>query len=260
MNDFLEWFVPCFVVIALFLMISGFAVFMRIMHYKEKAVLAEYGRHSQRQTRELRRLRPEPADITPEASFNHPSQAQAEISDAAVQAQLDRALSYQSQMNRLVQQAANAAGKSRLQKVAQQVEAWVNSIEKLARQIDLCQHDSLIRQDREAVPKIIQELETRLAAETDEANRTELERTLGNLQKQQASLEQLRSLANRAEIQIESTLSALGTIYSQLLTRQSVSHIADYGQLSAKIDEEVQRLQDHLEALQEVKLGVYKFS
>ncbi|HEX9926422.1 MAG TPA: hypothetical protein VGD99_27450 [Anaerolineae bacterium] len=254
MNDFLEWSVPCSVVIALFLMIFGFAVVMRIIHYKEKAVLDEYYRQSKRQTFAT------VWEPRPEATLNQPARAQAELADTAVQVQIERALSYQSQMNRLVQQAAHADGQSRLQKVAQQVEAWVNSIEKLARQIDLFQHDSLIRQDREAVPKIRQDLETRLAAETDEANRAELERTLHNLQKQQASLEQLGSLANRAEIQIESTLSALGTIYSQLLTGQSVSHIADYGQLSAKIDEEVQRLQDHLESLQEVKLGIYKFS
>jgi gas vesicle protein len=257
MNDVLEWSVPCSVVIALFLMTFGFAVVMRIIHYKEKAVLDEYYRQSKWQTFATVR---EPRPVRPEAALDQPAQAQSELADTAVQAQVERALSYRSQMNRLVQQAAHADGKSRLHKVAQQVEAWVNAIEKLARQIDLFQHDSLIRQDREAVPKIIQDLETRLAAETDEANRAELERTLRNLQKQQASLEQLGSLANRAEIQIESTLSALGTIYSQVLTRQSVSHIADYGQLSAKIDEEVQRLQDHLEALQEVKLGIYKFS
>ena len=52
----------------------------------------------------------------------------------------------------------------------------------------------------------------------------------------------------RAEMQIESTVSMLGTIYSQILTGQSTSHVADYGHLSADVDEEVR-------VLQEVKLG-----
>ena len=59
----------------------------------------------------------------------------------------------------------------------------------------------------------------------------------------------------RAEIKIENTISALGTIYSQILTSKSTDYVADYGRLSEKVDEEVHTLQDHLEALEEVKLG-----
>lgn len=68
-------------------------------------------------------------------------------------------------------------------------------------------------------------------------------------------LEHLQNMMKRAEIKIESTLSALGTIYSQILAGQSTDHVADYGRLSAEVDEEVRTLQDHLEALEEVKLG-----
>ena len=56
-------------------------------------------------------------------------------------------------------------------------------------------------------------------------------------------------------MQIESTVSMLGTIYSQVLTGQSTSEVADYSQLSTEVDEEVRLLQDYLEALREVKLG-----
>jgi hypothetical protein len=62
-------------------------------------------------------------------------------------------------------------------------------------------------------------------------------------------------MMKRAEIQIESTLSSLGTIYSQLLTGQSTDHVADYSRLSSEVDEEVRLLQDRLEALEEVKLS-----
>jgi len=43
MNDFFEWFVPCFVTLSIFLMIFGFAAFMRYMRYKETVALAERG-------------------------------------------------------------------------------------------------------------------------------------------------------------------------------------------------------------------------
>ncbi|MCK6630197.1 MAG: hypothetical protein L6R45_34100 [Anaerolineae bacterium] len=98
-------------------------------------------------------------------------------------------------------------------------------------------------------------LETQLTQENDPQVRGQLERTLTNRRNQLASLERLQNTMKRAEIQIESTLSALGTIYSQLLTGESTDHVADYSRLSAEVDEEVRLLQDRLEALEEVKLG-----
>jgi hypothetical protein len=143
---------------------------------------------------------------------------------------------------------------TRLQDLVHQVDEWTQTIEDLAWRADRFQQDSLIRQDLESVPKYIAGLEDRLAREKDEATRAELQRSLTNRRKQLASLERLQNMMNRVEIQIESTLSALGTIYSQILTGQSTNHVADYSRLSAEVDEEVRTLQDHLEALEEVKL------
>jgi hypothetical protein len=82
-----------------------------------------------------------------------------------------------------------------------------------------------------------------------------LERTLTSRKNQLAALKRLQGARNRVEIKIESTLSALGTIYSQILTAESTDQIADYSRLSIDVDEEVRTLQDYLEALAEVKLS-----
>jgi hypothetical protein len=103
------------------------------------------------------------------------------------------------------------------------------------------------------VPKAIEVLEAQLAYEVDPAICAQLERTLSNRKNQLASLQLLQSTITKAEIQMESTLSLLGTLYSQLLISQSTNHVADYGRLSSDVDEEVRRLQDQLEALWEVK-------
>ncbi|HEX9926423.1 MAG TPA: DUF6249 domain-containing protein [Anaerolineae bacterium] len=50
MNDFLEWFVPCFTVLSIFLIIFGFAAFMRYMKYRETVALAEKGLLRQKMT------------------------------------------------------------------------------------------------------------------------------------------------------------------------------------------------------------------
>jgi hypothetical protein len=172
-----------------------------------------------------------------------------------IQAHLDKALAYQTQIESLVKATADANARARLQELAGEVGEWVEAIEDLARRINDFQGNSLIRQDLESVPQAIASLETQLGTEADPGIRAQLERTLTNRRNQLASLERLQTTMKRAEIQIESTLSALGTIYSQLLTGESTDHVADYSRLSAEVDEEVRLLQDRLEALEEVKLS-----
>jgi hypothetical protein len=168
---------------------------------------------------------------------------------------MDKARAYQEQINNLIKSTSNQTARIRLQELATQVSEWTTAIQDLAKRVDSFQQNTLIHQDLKSVPQAIEKLEVRLANESNEATRTELERTLASRKNQLASLEQLQSIINRAEIKIENTLSALGTIYSQLLTTQSTDQVADYSRLAAEVDEEVRTLQDHLEALKEVKLG-----
>lgn len=186
---------------------------------------------------------------TAESSATEESQATSKI-----QAYLDKARAYQKQINDLIKSTPDR-NRARRQELATQVNEWIKAIGDLSKQVGNFQQDTLIHQDLESVPKSIEDLETRLANESDEATRLELERTLANRNNQLAALEQLQDIINRAEIKIESTLSALGTIYSQLLTAQSTNQVADYSHLSSEVDEEVRTLQDHLDALREVKLG-----
>ncbi len=177
------------------------------------------------------------------------------LANKTTQLHLNKALLYKTRIDDLIKTMPGENGRAHLQHLAAQIDEWLEAVQDLAWRIDSFQRDPLIRQDLASLPKLIRELEVRLAGETNEANRIALERTLLNRQKQLASLEQLGNVVKRAEIQIECTLSALGTIYSQLLTGQSASHIADYSHLSAEVDEHVYRLQDHLEALEEIKLS-----
>lgn len=181
---------------------------------------------------------------------------QAETDSAGrVNAYLDQALAYKKQIDQTIRTAAQQHNSAHLQQLGLQIEHWTNAIQDLVHRIDSLQRDELIRRDIKAVPAAIADLEARLSGESDPMIRAQLERTLANRRKQLVSLEQLQNTIKRAEIQIESTLSLLGTIYSQILTGQSTSHVADYSRLSVEVDEEVRLLQDQLEALREVKLG-----
>jgi serine/threonine protein kinase len=183
------------------------------------------------------------------------STKKAELADPAIQAHLEKARAYKEQIDNLVKSTSDKDTHIRLQDLADQVSEWAQAIEELAKRVDRFQQNTLIHQDLETVPQSIKKLEAQLANETDEATRAELKRTLANRRNQLAALERLRSIMKRAEIKIESTLSSLGTIYPQILTSQSTDYVADYHRLSAEVDEEVRTLQDHLEVLEEVKLG-----
>lgn len=171
-----------------------------------------------------------------------------------IQAHLDKARAYQKQINDLIKSTPDR-NRARRQELATQVSEWIKAIEDLSKQVGNFQQNTLINQDLNSVPQAIEELEARLANESNETTRKELERTLASRKNQLAALQRLQDSIHRAEIKIESTLSALGTIYSQLLTAQSTDQVADYSRLSTEVDEEVRTLQDHLDALREVKLG-----
>lgn len=186
---------------------------------------------------------------TPKSSATEESRTTSKI-----QAHLDKARAYQKQINELIESTPDR-NRARRQELATQVSEWIKAIEDLSKQVGNFQQNTLIHQDLDSVPQAIEELKIRLANENNETTREELERTLANRKNQLAALKQLQDTINRAEIKIESTLSALGTIYSQLLTAQSTNQVADYSRLSTEVDEEVRTLQDHLDALREVKLG-----
>ncbi len=177
------------------------------------------------------------------------------IKEEKLQAYLDQAASYKTNLDQTIAATTGQAERVRLEQIGRQIESWTEAITNLAERLSRLRQDEVIRQDMQRVPAAIVDLENRLAKETDPTMKAQLERTLANRRKQMEALRQLQNTMVRAEMQIESTVSMLGTIYSQILTGQSTSDVADYSDLSAEVDEEVKVLQDHLEALREVKLG-----
>ena len=167
---------------------------------------------------------------------------------------LSQAQSYQNKIKSAIKDSPDTTN-LHSEALTREVDTLVDAIESLVERIHTLRSDEVIRQDMKSVPEAIADLEARIADETDPAMQKQLQRTLENRQKQLESLEALENTIKRAEIQIESSLSQLGTIYSQLLTGQSTSQVADYSRLAADVDEEVHLLNDQLEALREVKLG-----
>jgi predicted nucleic acid-binding Zn-ribbon protein len=134
------------------------------------------------------------------------------------------------------------------------VDDWIGQMYELALHIDAFESNELVERDRRAVPQQLEKARQRLKIERDEAVQRDLSEQVRQLELQLANLEATASSVKRAEIQLESTLSSLGTIYAQMSllgTKEVDSSRAQ--RLRDDVREEVNQLQDTIHALDEVQ-------
>ena len=240
----------------------GFFDFLRDMFGKNQKTLSQLEEKVSQLESELNALRQEvESDEMTSAQttliqeqHSQPDQTNQSLANPGLKMHLDKAILYKQQLTDLIQSNANESTQQRLYHLAEQIDQWVETLETLAYRVDSIKQNDLIQQDLEIVPKSIERLAEQIERENNADVKAALERTLTNRKTQLGALERLQQLVHQAEIQMENTLSSLGTIYSQMLTAQSTNQVADYQHLSTEAEEEQRILQDHLEALTEVKL------
>jgi hypothetical protein len=166
-----------------------------------------------------------------------------------------QAQNYKRQIDALINSTPDPSRKDKLRELSVDVDGWIKNIEEMSVRVDAFKRNSVIQNDLQTVPESIKKLTTQLSSETDPRVKETLERTLAARADQMKSLQKLQGLMRGADVQLENTLAALGTIYSQALAMQSTSSVADYAHLTSEVDEQSKRLRDQLEALEEIKLG-----
>jgi hypothetical protein len=167
-----------------------------------------------------------------------------------------QAIAYRERIDKAVSRFADSGMQGRMQDVANQVEEWVRSIYTLASRLDAYQHDSIIKNDLQTVPDSIKKLKQRLNSEDNDAIRGELNDTIARRQAQYDNLLKLETTMGRAELQLENTLTALGTVYSQMLLVDAKDVDSSKAQrLRDNIAEQVDSLQDVLSSMDEVYAG-----
>ncbi len=166
---------------------------------------------------------------------------------------LQSAMEYRRNMNTLAKRHEGAMRTSLMQTVSD-VNDWIGHMYDLALHIDAFDGNDLVERDRKMVPQQIEKTRIRIERERDPAVKRELENQLRQLEQQQTNLEATVNSVKRAEIQLESTLSSLGTIYAQMSllgTKEVDSSRAQ--RLRLEIQDEVSSLQDTIEAMDEVQ-------
>lgn len=176
-----------------------------------------------------------------------------QLRDKDLRRWIGRALDYRSRIETNIRETRDGLLKDHLLDVADEIEHWIRNVYRIASRLDKYRSDSVIRSDRQSVPTRISNLQQQLAATSDPAVRAQVEMTLKNTQTQLANLQRLESSMQQAQLQLESTLSALGTVYSQtLLVGAKDIDSGRAKRMRQDIADQVVELEDLLEAMDDV--------
>ena len=176
------------------------------------------------------------------------------IRNAVSRERLRDAFEYRRNMIKLVDRHRGGMRTS-LRQTINDINDWITHMYNLAEHIDVFESNSLVERDRRMVPQEIGKTKQRIELERDDIVRAELERKLRQLEQQRINLEATASSVKRAEIQLESTLASLGTVYAQMsLLGTKQADGAKAQRLRLEIQDEVASLQDTIDAMDEVQM------
>lgn len=171
-----------------------------------------------------------------------------------LQQKMEQALDYRSRIDQAIREQRSSAIAMELTRTANQIDEWLEHIYNLARRIDRYRNEQgVFARDWNSSQKRLVELKGKLGETNDPQIRRQIEATIGALEKQVTTLESLETTINRAELQLENTLTHLGTIYSQTMLVDAKD--IDSGRarrLRQEIVDEVTEINDVLVAMDEV--------
>ena len=166
---------------------------------------------------------------------------------------IDKALEYRQRIAETIARTRDGVLRGHLQSMAGQIDDWINNLYQLAQRLDAFESDQVIHQDMRSVPQAIKNLEAKFQVEDDDSVKEQMRQTIDSKQAQWANLQHLENMMQKADLQMDSTLTAMGTIYSQLLI-VGVKDI-DSGRaqrLREDITGQVRQLQDVVSSMDQV--------
>jgi len=176
-----------------------------------------------------------------------------QIRNERLRRQVEKALEYRDRIDGVIGQNREGVLRQHLQDVSRDITAWVENVFRLARRLDDYHTDDMIHQDVQAVEPAIENLKRRLALEDDDTVKRQISQAIAQRQIQRDNLRKLQNVMERAEFQLESTLTAMGTVYSQMMILGSRDVASGRAQrLQQDIADQVQALQDVVTTMDEV--------
>jgi len=171
-----------------------------------------------------------------------------------LQQKIDKAIDYYSRIESSIQKAHSSAIKQNLVETSQQMTEWLKNIHVLAQRLDNYESEQVILdRDKKQVSERIYELRKQQTSEKDDAVKQQIQETITGMRRQLEMIERLENTMSQANLKMEHTLSALGTLYSQTMLIKAKDINAGHAKrLREEISEEMDTLNDILSAMDEV--------
>lgn len=176
------------------------------------------------------------------------------LKDKKLQQHINEALDYRSRIEKGIREHTDSVLKDELSATAGQIDEWLENIYDLARRIDRYQEErEILHRDRVRAESRMTQLNAEFAKASNPAVKQQIQTTLNSLERQLQTLQALEGTIQRARLQLENSLTHLGTIYSQTMLVDAKD--IDRGsarRLRHEIAEEVTELNDLLLSMEEV--------
>jgi hypothetical protein len=176
-----------------------------------------------------------------------------EVKDQGLRKQVEKALEYRDRIDDVINKSREGVLRDHLKDVSRGITDWMENVFRLAKRLDTYLQDGMIHQDLQTVEPAIQNLKKRLALEDNDTVKRQISQTIAQRQIQRDNLHKLENVMERAQFQLESTITAMGTVYSQMMilnARDVASGRAD--RLQQDVADQVQALQDIVHTMDEV--------
>jgi hypothetical protein len=188
--------------------------------------------------------------LQPEVKFTP-----ATIRDEDLKAKVDKALEYWALIDDEIEKAPKGILRDGSPHSVTRLEVtnWLQAVHNLAEHVDKLRLNEVVRQDLQRIPAALKKYRTELERTKDPELHRQLEKTIADQERQLQTLQTLENNVEKATYQLDSTISSLGTIYSQLLLVGSKDESGTkINRLQEDISEQVHQLQDITEAMDEV--------
>jgi hypothetical protein len=176
-----------------------------------------------------------------------------QIRSSALRQRVEKALEYRDRIDESIAKSKEGIMRDHMSDASQGITDWMENVFRLAQRLDDYTADETLRHDLQSVEPAIESLKKRLALEDDDVVKRQISQTIAQKQIQRDNLRKLQNAMERAQFQLESTLTAMGTVYSQMMILSSRDIASGRAtRLQQDIADQVQALQDVVQTMDDV--------
>lgn len=174
-----------------------------------------------------------------------------EIKTPAIRAAFNQSLKYRSTIEQMIARTPDGIIRTRLNDLADKVKQWISYIYELARMLDNYQRDPMLRRDPAAIQAELARIQTSMQKETNPNLINETKNLAASKQRYFQTSKDLEDKMQAARLQLEQSLDAMATIYTQLklLETRDLENVNTQA-IDHDIDEQVSRMGDLIDGLQ----------